>query len=221
MLKIGHRGARAYEPENTIRSFRKAIELGVDAVELDVRKTKDDGLIVIHDEEVDMTTDGKGKVGELTMEEIKELQIEKGEEIPTLEEALDFIGRKVKILIELKEVGYEDRVLDLVRRKELTDNVILVSFKEEALRRIRELDSEVKTGFIFARYRRPLDKAVELKADYVLSLYHFTHTADVEKAHERGLKVIVWTINKKEDVEEYVRKGVDGITSDAPDILSV
>ena len=220
-MKVGHRGAKAYEPENTLRSFKKAIEIGVDAVELDVRKTKDDELVVIHDEEVGKTTDGEGKVGELTLEEIKKLNAEKGEKVPTLEEALDFLDKKVKILVELKEAGYEEKVLNLVREKGLTDNVIIVSFLEDALRRIRELDPEVETGFIYARYRRPLEKAVELKADYVLPLYHFTHTADVEKAHERRLKVIVWTINKREDVKEYARKGVDGIASDAPDILSI
>lgn len=94
MLKIGHRGARAYEPENTLRSYKKAIELGVDAVELDVRKTKDNEIVVIHDPDVDKTTDGKGLFSELTLNEIKHLNTEKGEKIPALEEALDFIDKK-------------------------------------------------------------------------------------------------------------------------------
>jgi len=105
MLKIGHRGAKGYEPENTLRSFQKALELNVDAVELDVRRTKDGAIVVIHDAEVDRTTNGKGLVSELTLKEIKELDIEKGEKIPTLEEALDFLDKKVKIFIELKEIG--------------------------------------------------------------------------------------------------------------------
>ncbi|MEM2913929.1 MAG: glycerophosphodiester phosphodiesterase family protein, partial [Candidatus Bathyarchaeia archaeon] len=87
MLKVGHRGARAYEPENTLRSFKKAIDLGVDAVELDVRRTKDNELVVIHDAEVDKTTNGKGLVNMLTLREIKQLDTKKGEKIPTLEEA--------------------------------------------------------------------------------------------------------------------------------------
>ena len=114
MLKVGHRGARAYEPENTLRSFKRAIELGVNAVELDIRRTKDGEVVVIHDAKVDKTKNGKGLVSELTLEEIKQLVTEKGERIPTLEEALDFLDKKVKILIELKETGFEKKVLDLI-----------------------------------------------------------------------------------------------------------
>lgn len=219
MLKIGHRGARAYEPENTLRSFKRAIELGVDGVELDVRETKDKKLVVIHDADVSRTTNGKGLVSELTLKEIKALETEKGERIPTLEEALDFIDKKVKILIELKEVGTEKKVLDLLKKKGL-DNVIIVSFLEEALKRIRELNEKIETGLIYVRHKNPIKAALELKANYLLPLYRFTHTANVQKAHENGLKVIVWTINKPEEVEEYKKKGVDGIASDKPDILS-
>jgi glycerophosphoryl diester phosphodiesterase len=219
MLKIGHRGARAYEPENTLRSFNKALELGVDAVELDVRKTKDNKIIVIHDAEVDKTTNGKGLVSGLTLREIKELLTEKGERIPTLEEALDFLDKKVKIIIELKENGLEEKVLSIIHEKGLDKNVIIVSFLEEALRKTRKLNNEIMTGLIYVRHENPINAALELKANYILPLYRFTPTANVQKAHENGLKVIVWTINKQEEVSEYKDKGVDGIASDKPDIL--
>jgi glycerophosphoryl diester phosphodiesterase len=220
MLRIGHRGARAYEPENTIRSFKKALEIGVDAVELDVRKTKDNQLVVIHDAEVKRTTDGKGLVSELTLTEIKTFSTEKGEKIPTLKEALDFLDKKVKILIELKEAGVEKQVLTAANERGLQKNVIIVSFIEEALQKVRELDNEVETGLIYARHKNPLKTALELKANYLLPLYRFTHTDNVQKAHENSLKVIVWTINNPEEVAEYAKKGVDGITSDKPDILA-
>lgn len=219
MLKIGHRGARAYEPENTLRSYKKALELGADAVELDVRRTKDDEIVVIHDAEVDRTTNGKGLVNQLTLEEIKQLKTEKDEKIPTLEEALDFIDKKAKVLIELKETGFEEKVLKIVQKKKLENNVIIVSFLEDALRRIRELNAKVETGLIYTKHKNSIETASDLKANYLLPLYRLTHTADVEKAHENGLKVIVWTINKPEEVTEYVKKSVDGITSDKPDIL--
>jgi glycerophosphoryl diester phosphodiesterase len=219
MLRIGHRGARAYEPENTLRSFKKALEIGVDAVELDVRKTKDNQLVVIHDADVKKTTDGKGLVSELTLKEIKEFSTEKGEKIPTLKEALDFLDKKVKILIELKEEGVEEKVLSAVRENGLQKNVIIVSFIEEALRKVRELNKEIETGLIYAKHKNPVKSALDLKASYLLPLYRFTHTANVKKAHENGLKVIVWTVNKPEEVAEYVKKGVDGIASDKPDIL--
>lgn len=219
MLKIGHRGARAYEPENTLRSFKKALELGVDAVELDVRRTKDGEIVVIHDAKVDRTTNGKGLVSDLTLKEIKQLVTEKGEKIPTLEEALDFLDKKVKILIELKETDLENRVLNSIHEKGLEKKVIIVSFLEEALRKVRELNDEMETGLIYTRHKNPIKTALELRANYLLPLYRFTHTTNVQKAHENGLKLIVWTINKQEEVSEYVKKGVDGIASDKPDIL--
>jgi len=220
LLKIGHRGARAYEPENTLRSFQKAIELGVDAVELDVRKTKDNEIVVIHNVDVNKTTDGSGSVSELTLEEIKRFVTEKGEKIPTLEEVLDSVGKRVKILVELKETGIEEQVLGLIRGKGLIENVVIISFHEDALRKVRELDGEVATGLIYVRHKNPIRAALELKAEYLLSLYRFTHSANVKKAHEKGLKVIVWTINNEEEVAEYRKKGVDGIATDRPDILN-
>jgi len=220
LLKIGHRGARAYEPENTLRSFKRAIELGVDAVELDVRKTKDNEIVVIHNSDVDKTTDGSGSVSDFTLEEIKKFVTEKGEQIPTLEEALEFVGKRVKILVELKETGIEEKVLGLIREKGLIENVIIISFHEDALMKIRELSDEVATGLIYVRHKNPIQAALTLKAEYLLPLYRFTHSANVRKAHENGLKVIVWTINREEEAAEYRKKGVDGITSDRPDILN-
>jgi glycerophosphoryl diester phosphodiesterase len=219
LLKIGHRGARAYEPENTLRSFKLAIELGVDAVELDVRRTKDNEIVVIHNADVNKTTDGSGLVSDLTLEEIKKFVTPKGDNIPTLNEALELLGRRVKVLVELKETGFEEEVLDLIREKKMVDNVIIISFHEEALRKVRELNDEVAIGLIYVRHKNPIQSALELKAEFLLSLYRFTHSANVKKAHEKGLKVIVWTINKPEEVIEYKKKGVDGIASDRPDIL--
>jgi glycerophosphoryl diester phosphodiesterase len=219
MLRISHRGARAYAPENTLTSFKKALEIGVDAVELDVRKTKDNQLVVIHDADVKRTTNGEGLVSELTLKEIKGFSAEGGEKIPTLQEALDFLDKKVKVFIELKEAGVEEQVLSKVNERGLEKNVVIVSFLEDALKKVRELDKGIEIGLIYAKHKNPVKAALELKANYLLAFYRFTHTANVQKAHQNGLKVIVWTINKPEEVEEYTAKGVDGIASDKPDIL--
>ena len=219
MMKVGHRGARAYEPENTLRSFRKAIELGVDAVELDVRKTKDDEIVVIHDTDIKRTTNGSGLVSDLTLQQIKSFSTEKSEKIPTFAEALDFIDKKVKVFIELKETGFEEQVLSIIKKKELADSVVIVSFLEDALKKVRELDPEIETGLIYARHKNPLKTALELNAQWLLAFYKFTHTANVQKAHENGLKVLVWTVNTREEVAEMKNKGVDAIASDKPDIL--
>ena len=219
MIKVGHRGARAYEPENTIRSFKKAIELGVDAIELDVRKTKDNVVVVIHDANIKRTTNGEGLVSELSLEQIKRFDTDKGEKIPTLKEAFDFLGKKVIVFVELKETGIEKDVLALVKSAGLEKNVVIVSFLEEALKKIRGLNSEIETGLIYARHKNPLKTALELKAQWLLGLYRFTHTTNVQKAHENGLKVVVWTVNTSEEAAEMARKGVDGIATDKPDIF--
>lgn len=219
MIKVGHRGARAYEPENTLRSFKKAIELGVDAVELDVRKTKDGEIVVIHDENVKRTTNGEGLVADLTLKEIKNLSTEKNEKIPTLEEAFDSLDCKVIIFVELKEAGIEKQVLGIVKKKGVEKNVVLVSFLEEALQKVRELDLDIETGLIYAKHKNPLKAALDLKAQWLLALYRFIHTANVEKAHENKLKVLAWTVNTPEEVDEMKRKGVDAVASDKPDIL--
>ena len=219
MLKIAHRGARAYEPENTLRSFNKAIEFGVDAIELDVRKTKDNELVVIHSDDVNKTTNGNGKVNELTLEQIKKLVTEKDEPVPTLEEVLDSVGKKVKILIEIKENGIEEKTISLIQKKKLLDNVVIISFHEEVLKKVREINDQVETGLVYVRHKNPIKIALNIKAQYLLSLYRFTHSKNINKAHENGLKIIVWTVNNKEEVEEFKNKGVDGIAVDRPDIL--
>jgi len=216
-LKVGHRGARAYEIENTLESFRKAIELGANAIELDVRQSKDGTLIISHDDNLKKVFGSELMVREATLEEMKKVS---DKEILTLREALHFIGRKVeKILVELKEVGYEKAVLDTVGKEKLEDRVILVSFHEEALASVRKLDRKIETGLIYAKFRNPIDAALKLGVQYLVPLYRFVHTRDVEKAHENSLKVIVWTINTREEAREYIAKGVDGIASDKPDIL--
>ena len=219
MLRIGHRGARTLEPENTLRSFGKALELGVDAIEFDVRKTKDEQLVVIHDADVKRTTNGKGLVADLTLKEIKALSTEKGEKIPTLEETLDFIDNKARTLVELKEQGTEEKVLQALRSRKLEKNAVIISFLEDALEKTRQLDKNIEMGLIYAKHPHPEKTALELKGNYLVALYRFTHKANVEKAHKNGLKIIVWTINTKEEAEEYMKKGVDGIATDNPVIF--
>jgi glycerophosphoryl diester phosphodiesterase len=219
MLRVGHRGARAYAPENTLKSFKKAIEIGVDAIELDVRKTKDNQIVVIHDADIKRTTNGKGLVSGLTLAQIKGFSSEGGEKILTLQEALDFLDKKVKVLIELKEAGVEEQVLSIVHAQGLEKNVVIISFLEVALKKVRQLNKDIETGLIYAKHNNPVKSALELKANYLVALYRFSHTANVLKAHKNGLKIIVWTINTPEEAQKYAKKGVDGIASDKPDIL--
>lgn len=216
-LKVGHRGAKAYEIENTLKSFKKAIELGANAIELDVRISKDRKLIVCHDDNLKRVFGKDVKTDEATLKELKNLTENK---ISTLDEALHFIDKKVdKILIELKEAGYEKNVIDEIINQKLLDRTIIISFHEEALANVRELNKKIEIGLVYARHKNPLAIALALNAQYLVSLYRFTHTRNIEDAHKKNLKVIVWTINTKEEANEYIAKGVDGIASDRPDIF--
>ncbi|MEW6116649.1 MAG: glycerophosphodiester phosphodiesterase family protein [Nitrospirota bacterium] len=216
-LKVGHRGAKAYEVENTLESFQKAIELGANAVEFDVRKTKDGELIIIHDDNLKRVFGDDIPVHLATLKELKQVT---GERILTLEEALQFIDKTVdKILVELKEVGSEEKVLEIIKRQKVLDRVIVVSFHEAALAAVRALDGKIETGLIYAKHRNPIAAALTLQAQYLVPLYKIIHAKDIETAHKNNLKVIVWTINTKREANAYKAKGVDGIASDKPDIL--
>ena len=217
-LKVGHRGAKAYETENTIESFRKAIELGANAIELDVRISGDSKLIVVHDDNLKKVFGKDVQIKESTLEELKQLTDNR---IVTFDEALRFIGRKVeKILVELKDTGYERDVLDIIRKEKLEDRVIVVSFHEEALAHVRELDRKIETGLIYTKFKKPIDAALKLNAQYLVPLYRFVHRRDIAKAHKSNLKVIVWTVNTTIEVQNFIAKDVDGIATDKPDIFS-
>ncbi len=217
-LKIGHRGARAYEIENTLESFTRAIELGANAVELDVRISKDDQLIVSHDQNLKRVFGKDMRINEGTLRELKHATEDR---IVTLEQALRCIGKKVeKMLIELKEIGYEKQVLDVVGKEKLEDRAIIVSFHEEALARVRSIDNKIETGLIYSKFKNPVDVALKLNAQYLVPLYRFVHRRDIAKAHKSNLKVIVWTINSPVEAQNYIAKDVDGIATDKPDIFS-
>jgi len=217
-LKVGHRGAKAYETENTLESFRKAIELGANAIELDVRISGDSKLIVIHDDNLKKVFGKDVQIKESTLEELKQLTDNR---IVTFDEALRFIDRKVeKILVELKETGYERDVLDIIRKEKLEDRVIVVSFHEEALAHVREFDKKIETGLIYTKFKKPIEAALKLNAQYLVPLYRFVHRRDIAKAHKSNLKVIVWTVNTIIEVQNFIAKDVDGIATDKPDIFS-
>ncbi len=216
-LKIGHRGAKFHETENTIESYQKAIELGVNAIELDVRISKDLKLVISHDDNLKKVFGKDVRLQEVTLKELKELTANR---MITFEEALCFIDKKVeKIFVEVKEKGHEKKLLDIIRKVKLTNRAVLISFHEEALIHIRKLDNSIKTGFIYTRFKKPVDKALILQAQYLLPIYRFVHAGDIKRAHRKNLKVVVWTINTKKEAREYIAKGVDGIATDKPDIF--
>lgn len=222
MIKVlGHRGAPALEPENTLRSFKKAIELGVDQIELDVHFSKEGELMVIHDEKLNRTTNGKGFVKDFTLAELKKLDAGKGEEIPTLQEVIELVRDKdVFLQVELKELNMEKHVLDLIQKNNFQEKVMIISFLHKELRKIKELNSRIKTGILIGRrFVDPLKRLREVKADAASMRHTLVSKRLVGKLHQNNIELTVWVVNELKDVRRMVNLGVDIIGTDKPDLV--
>lgn len=232
---VGHRGAAAHAPENTLASFEKARQLGVDMVEFDVHLTVDGRCVVIHDETVDRTTDGSGPVAAKTFAELRELDAGDGQRIPALEEVLEWahdVG--MPLSVELKHpnvciaspyVGLEERVLDLLRRHDVVDDCFVHSYHHAAARRIKELAPEVTTA-ISCNYADFVDVAGVARAalaDGIHLEWRSLSPEAVAQAHAAGLHILGGGIPHGRDdiVRALIRHGVDMIDDDAPDHLRV
>ncbi len=225
MIKIGHRGACGYEPENTLRSFAKAITLGVDIIELDVHVCKSGEVVVIHYDKVDYTTNGNGYVYEKTLDELQSLDAGQGEIIPTLEEVLNLIDRQVKVNIELKKPDTVQSVAHIIERYVHKkgwsyDDFLVSSFNHYALQQFHALLPQVDIGALLIGI--PIgfaDFAQKVNASIVVVAFHFINQDFVDDAHNREMKVFVFTVNDKDDIQRIKALGVDGIISDYPDRL--
>ena len=223
MVKIvGHRGFRAEEPENTLRSFKSAIKAGVDAIEFDLRQTKDKKIIIFHDEIVDKKTDGKGKVKDLTSDQIKKLNVvkdSKKDKILEFEEALKFFkNRKIEIFVELKEIGFEKKVLDLLGKYNLKNKSIIISFLKQALKNLKKYDKKIRTGIIYIIPKNRIELANKIKINFLISNAAFLYKPFIKKAHQNNLKILVWTLNKKQTIKKFASYNVDYIATDNPKI---
>lgn len=224
-LKIGHRGASGYEPENTLRSFKRAIELGADMIELDVHVCKSGELVVIHNEKADKTTDGVGYIANKTFKELRKLDAGKGEKIPTLSEVLNLVNKKVKVNIELKGKNTARPVFELIenyiKEKDWSyEDFLVSSFNQHELLEFNKLNSKIKIGVLnigilidFAKF------AEKVNAYSINPSMDFIDQDLVDDAHKRNMKVFVWTVNDQDDIQKIKALGVDGIFSDYPDRL--
>jgi len=225
MLRIGHRGASGLAPENTLASFRKALEIGVDGVELDVRETKDHEIVLMHDGKVDRTTNGSGFVQDMTLSEIKRLDAGskfgpnfRGEKVPTLKEALELLNEKL-VMIEIKEEGTEEKVLGIVRSMNMEKNVWIVSFHRSALVYTRQMNNNLKIALISEK-PEDLQVALNLKADAFSLLHTMADRSIVKKAHRYRMLLCVWTPNNEEEMRKSIKIGADILTTDFPDRLN-
>jgi len=237
VLNLGHRGAREVAPENTLASFLKAIELGADGVELDVMLSRDGQVVVIHDSSVDRTTDGTGRVNELSLAELKALDAGSwfsgeyaGERIPTLDEVMDALPSESVINIELKSLSPFDHKLvtsvgRIVERHGRRDRVIISSFNPLLLWRTVRLDPAYQTGLLSAQslpvflrdgWLAPLVHAAALHPEY-----QQVSPAYVRRARLRGYHLNVWNANQIDQFRTLMDLGVDSIITDRPDRLSL
>ncbi len=237
-LVWAHRGASAYAPENTLAAFRLAEEMGADGVELDVQRTKDGELVVIHDEKIDRVSEGHGYVKDMTLSELRRFHYNRAHEefaksypqaeIPTLREVYSLLKPgKLSINVELKTgifpyEGIEEQVLALTKEMGMEDRVLYSSFGHKSLLRLKALDSEVRLGLLYSdapvRVRHYARKVVGVDALHP-AIYHLLEAGYTEKAHKKGLKVHVWTVNEKEEVELCLSQEVDAIITNKPDFV--
>ena len=217
---VGHRGAAGVVPENTLRGFRYAIELGVDYVECDVHLTRDGHLVVIHDETVSRTTNGRGRVRDLDFMIVRSLDAGEGQQIPTLDEVLATVRGRVRLLCELKGEGVEDAAVDAVLARDMAEEVIFTSFHLDRLARVRERGDDLQIGVIF---RDPgeddLRRAVDLGACSVGIHYRNLCLRLVDEAHNLGLDVRAWNPDTLREQKAMIALGVDGVSTNRPDIL--
>ncbi len=217
---VGHRGAAGVMPENTIKGFRYAIELGVDYVECDVHLSRDKQLMVMHDATVDRTTNGRGAIRDLTAARIRSLDAGQGEQVPLLDEVLETVRGEVHLLIELKGTGVEHAAVEAVKAQSMQEYVTFTSFALERLALVREMGKEYRLGAILPN---PTDfdlaRAVELQAVGIGIRYTNLCLRHVEAAHALGLEVRAWNPDMWDEQQAMITLGVDGISTNRPDIL--
>jgi len=220
---IGHRGAAGHAPENTLKSFNKAVELGADMVEMDVHLCATGEPVVIHDETVDRTTDGSGRVRDLSLDELKALDAGDGERVPTLVEVIDEMSGRAALNVELKGPGCVDRVHEVLSDAVgdglvSQDGLLVSSFHLGMLEWMRALSDDVRLGVLVGDAPgRVLEFAQRVEA-YSVNPYHKRMSLEfVSLAHGHGLKVYPWTVNEPGDIARAKAMGVDGVISDYPE----
>ena len=216
----GTKGTGTIEPENTVRSILKAIRLGADQIEIDAQLTADNRVVVIHDENVDRTTNGSGRVASFSFESIRNLDAGLEERIPTLEEVIEAVKGKAVLQIELKGRDVQDEVVRIVKEMDMIDEVVLTSFRHTAVMKAKALDKRLRTGVLFLC--TPIDStqlAINANADNLHPNVDYVDSVMVESAHRSGLKVFVWNADTKEKAKEMLEYGVDGIGTNRLDIV--
>jgi glycerophosphoryl diester phosphodiesterase len=235
VMVIAHRGFSGAAPENTLASFQKAIETSSDMIELDVQLSRDRKLVVLHDEALQRTTNGRGRVVDYTLQELKKLDAGSwfgeqfsGERIPTLKEVLELARGQILVNIELKHPEHgqypitelADHALEEVKKAGAIDGVIFSSFNPAALDRIKKDEPPVWVALLYHRDWNSLGEVTGGRQYSVLNLRNsYLSKTKINEIHREGLKVNVYTVNSEEELEQFVKWRVDGIITNHPDRL--
>ncbi|MEE0931529.1 glycerophosphodiester phosphodiesterase [Clostridium sp. D43t1_170807_H7] len=234
MINFAHRGASKYYPENTILAIKEGIKTKATGLEIDVHKSKDNKLVVIHDEDIERTFIGKGLVKDYTLQELKSFKCRNKNfednlecRIPTLEEVLELVKESNIILnIELKtdEIHYdgiERDVIDLVNKYNLKNRIILSSFNHESIRICREIDSKIKTGLL---YSKPIEDVVNYAKSFGANAIHpdirLVSEGLIREAKKNNIEVNIYTVNSPILMRRLIAAEVSGVFTDYPDLLS-
>lgn len=221
-IVIAHRGASAYEPENTLASFKKAIEMNAPMIELDVHRAKSGEIVVHHDAFLAQGT--RKKIKDLTGDQIQKYNV-KGQKIPLLSEVLELVDKRIMINIELKSADTVEPVAKLLQEymqeKEWpADRFLISSFNHHWVKKFKQLVPSVKTGIIFEGNPIGLAQiAVNANAEYAIMYYEWINRDFVQDAHRRGIQVFTYTVNDAATAKIVTNLGVDGIISNYPDIF--
>lgn len=230
-LIFAHRGACSYAPENTLAAFRLALEQGSDGIELDAKLSKDGVVVVIHDQTVDRTTNGNGKVSELTFAELQTLDTGiqfapryVGEKVPSLEQVLSGLGDKLIINIELTSYSspgdsLPEKVTDLVKKTGTSRNIIFSSFHPAILGRIRKLMPEIPAGLLTGEGWMQWGNSFLgkwISPDLIHPYFTKATKSFIDRVHKEHRKVNTWTVDDPREIFRLVKDGVDGIITDDP-----
>lgn len=223
MWKFGHRGACGYAPENTMASMYKAMELAVDGFEFDIQLSKDGVPIVIHDNTLERTTNGTGKVSDFTLKELQELDAGNGEKIPSLEEVVNLFGKKTKLFIELKAEDSVKPVLEVLKNSVENsgfsyEQFFICSFNHFHITEVIKKIPAIRCCALFVGIPVTLAQIAKDAGAWAISTaIHHTNRKLVLDAHDKGLKSMLWTANTKEEIALAHSLKADGIFSNYPD----
>ena len=222
-LVIGHRGAMGHETENTLPSIQKAMDLGVDMIEIDVFKIKSGEIVVFHDDTLERLTNAPGNIEDYYITDLNKVIVEGGHKIPMLQDVLKLINNKVALNIELKGAGTADKVNFIMnyyieKKNWSPDNFIISSFNLDELKEMRTRNPKVAIAVLTEE--NPVDAIAVAKELNAVAINPYFKNLDLEKANEirdAGFKIYTWTVNEPSDIDAMKRIGVDGIITNFPE----